>query len=592
MKLLPTSTAARLHLNPMLAIAYRLNRRNVCRVWWINHQTNTFFCGLKTVFQKPMQLALAMSAFAFLSIVPNECAADTLVGAPLPAAPDKLYGDLFVAVQMAKVYPDQKTFVDATPKADPVAIVQSYEDQKENANFSLKDFVKQYFVPPSEPVVKPPPNQTLREHIDWLWPALTRTTTSAPENSSLIPLPKPYVVPGGRFNEVYYWDIYFTMLGLQESGHEDRVDDMLDNFAYEIDTFGHIPSGNRTYYLDRSQPPFFSYMVALAANVEGHDVYQKYLPALRKEYAYWMQGEDSTKPGEAAHKVVVLPDRTVLNRYWDELDTPRDESYLEDVQTAQQATGRAPNEVYRELRATAESGWDFSSRWFGDDKTLATVRTTSIIPVDLNSLLFHLETTIADACGQVRDYRCVGEFAERAARRATAINQYLWNANGYYGDYDWKLAKPRNNQTAAMMFPLFAGAAWPERAQKTAQQVKSTLLQSGGLVTTIYNTTQQWDAPNGWAPLQWVAVEGLKRYGQDALAQQIGTAFLADVQGVYASDGKLVEKYVVQGAGMGGGGGGGGEYPLQDGFGWTNGTTLKLIDLYASVMHGSGVRAR
>ncbi|MFL9922110.1 alpha,alpha-trehalase TreA [Paraburkholderia fungorum] len=529
--------------------------------------------------QRSAKQAAAVSGFVVLTCLSNVCFADTQVGGALPPPPDKLYGDLFIAVQIGQIYPDQKTFVDATPNADPAAIVQLYEQQKNNPGFSLASFVNQYFTPPSEPVITPPPNQTLREHINWLWPALTRTTASAPANSSLIPLPKPYVVPGGRFREGYYWDTYFTMLGLQESGREDLVDDMLDNFAYEIDTFGHIPNGNRTYYLDRSQPPFFSYMVTLAAKVEGGKVYQKYLPALRKEYAYWMQGADSTRPGDATRNVVVMPDHTVLNRYWDELDTPRDESYLEDVQTAQQATGRTPGEVYRELRATAESGWDFSSRWFGDNMTLATVRTTSIIPVDLNSLLFHLETTIAQGCGETHDFRCVGEFAERAVKRAVGINRYLWNANGYYGDYDWKLGKPRDNKTAAMLYPLFVGAAWPERAQKTAHQVHSTLLQPGGLVTTTYNTTQQWDAPNGWAPLHWIAIEGLTRYGQDALAQQVGTRFLTDVKGVYASDKKLVEKYVVEGAGTGGGGGG--EYPLQDGFGWTNGVTLKLLDLYS-----------
>jgi alpha,alpha-trehalase len=521
----------------------------------------------------------AASSFVFLISLAGVCHADTQVGGTLPPAPDKLYGDFFVAVQTAQIYPDQKTFVDATPNADPATIVQLYEQQKNTTGFSLANFVNQYFTPPSEPVITPPANQTLREHINWLWPALTRTTTSAPPNSSLIPLPKPYVVPGGRFREGYYWDTYFTMLGLQESGNENLVDDMLDNFAYEIKTFGHIPNGNRTYYLDRSQPPFFSHMVELAAKVEGHGVYQKYLPALRKEYAYWMQGENTTQPGSATRNVVVMPDRTVLNRYWDELDTPRDESYLEDIQTAKQASGRNPNDVYRELRATAESGWDFSSRWFGDNMTLATVRTTSIIPVDLNSLMFHLEITIAKGCGETRDFRCVGEFAQRAAKRALGINRYLWNPNGYYGDYDWQLAKPRDNKTAAMVFPLFVGAAWPDRALKTAKQVQSTLLQPGGLVTTTYNTTQQWDAPNGWAPLHWAAIQGLKRYGQDALAQQIGTRFLTDVKGVYASDQKLVEKYVVEGAGTGGGGGG--EYPLQDGFGWTNGVTLKLLDLYS-----------
>ncbi|HEF4775050.1 alpha,alpha-trehalase TreA [Burkholderia multivorans] len=504
--------------------------------------------------------------------VPNATAATLL------PPPSQLYGDLFVAVQTASVYPDQKTFVDATPDTDPATIMQLYQQQKAQPGFSLKAFVEQHFTPPAQGGVTPPPNQTLREHIDWLWPQLTRTTTTAPPYSSLIPMPKPYVVPGGRFREGYYWDTYFTMLGLQVSGREDLVDDMLDNFAHLIDTVGHIPNGNRTYYASRSQPPFFAYMVTLAAQAEGDKVYQKYLPALRKEYAYWMQGESTTPRGQAARHVVAMPDGAVLNRYWDASDTPRDESYLEDVTTAKAASGRAANDVYRDLRAGAESGWDYSSRWLGDGKTLATIRTTSIVPVDLNSLMFHLERTIVKGCTVTHDVGCVIDFSGRAARRALAINRWLWNRGGYYGDYDWQLRKPRDGVTAAALYPLFAGVAWPERAKTTAREVRKTLLQPGGLATTTETTGQQWDAPNGWAPLQWIAIEGLRRYGEPALAKDIGTRFLADVKHVYATEGKLVEKYVVEGAGQGGGGGG--EYPLQDGFGWTNGVTLKLLELY------------
>ncbi|SAK54576.1 trehalase [Caballeronia arationis] len=219
--------------------------------------------------------ARILGALILFGAVAYEAQADTQVGATLPPPPSVLYGDLFVAVQTAQVYPDQKTFVDATPKADPATIVAYYEQQKNNPGFSLSAFVAQYFTPPTDQVITPPPNQTLREHIDWLWPRLTRETTAAtvPANSSLIPMPKPYVVPGGRFREGYYWDTYFTMLGLQEAGREDLVDNVLDNFAYLIDTIGHIPNGNRTYYVSRSQPPFFSYMVELAAQKEGGRVY-------------------------------------------------------------------------------------------------------------------------------------------------------------------------------------------------------------------------------------------------------------------------------------------------------------------------------
>ncbi|GLU30888.1 alpha,alpha-trehalase TreA [Trinickia caryophylli] len=503
--------------------------------------------------------------------------ADTL--ATLPPPPSELYGDLFVAVQTQQIFDDQKTFVDAVPNSTPATILQLYSQQKNQPNFDLKSFVLANFTLPTEPVITPPAGQTLREHIDWLWPKLTRTTTTAPPYSSLIPLPKPYVVPGGRFREGYYWDTYFTMLGLQESGREDLVDNMLDDFAYEIDQFGHIPNGNRTYYLSRSQPPFFAQMVTLAADKEGPRVYQKYLPQLRKEYAYWMRGETTTARGQAMRNVVVLPDGTVLNRYWDERDTPRDESYLEDVKTAQLVPSRPANEVYRDLRAAAESGWDFSSRWFGDNATLATIRTTSIVPVDLNSLLFGLELTIVKGCGVARDIGCVTEFIGRAKRRAEGINRYLWNRNGYYGDYDWQLGKPRDNISVAAVYPIFFGTAWPGRAERTLTAVRGALLKERGLATTTYQTGQQWDAPNGWAPLHWLAVESARRYGRADLARDIGTRFLADVKQVYASDQKLVEKYVVEGPNAGGGGGG--EYPLQDGFGWTNGVTLKLLDLYA-----------
>ncbi|KVR42001.1 alpha,alpha-trehalase TreA [Burkholderia multivorans] len=516
--------------------------------------------------------AATQLAASSAATVPNATAATLL------PPPSQLYGDLFVAVQTAQLYPDQKTFVDATPDTDPATIMQLYQQQKSQPGFSLKAFVDQHFTPPAQGGVTPPPNQTLREHIGWLWPQLTRTTPTAPPYSSLIPMPKPYVVPGGRFREGYYWDTYFTMLGLQVSGREDLVDDMLDNFAHLIDTVGHIPNGNRTYYASRSQPPFFAYMVTLAAQAEGDKVYQKYLPALRKEYAYWMQGESTTPRGQAARHVVAMPDGAVLNRYWDASDTPRDESYLEDVTTAKAASGRAANDVYRDLRAGAESGWDYSSRWLGDGKTLATIRTTSIVPVDLNSLMFHLERTIVKGCTVTHDVGCVIDFSGRAARRALAINRWLWNRGGYYGDYDWQLRKPRDGVTAAALYPLFAGVAWPERAKATAREVRKTLLQPGGLATTTETTGQQWDAPNGWAPLQWIAIEGLRRYGEPALAKDIGTRFLADVKHVYATEGKLVEKYVVEGAGQGGGGGG--EYPLQDGFGWTNGVTLKLLEMY------------
>lgn len=499
---------------------------------------------------------------------------------PAPQPPDIRLGPLFHAVQSAKLFPDQKTFADAVPKSNPSSIVADWQMQKSQRNFDLRRFINANFTLPAEgEKYVPPAGQSLRDHINGLWPVLTRSTTQAGQWDSLLPLPKPYVVPGGRFREVYYWDTYFTMLGLAESGHWDRVKDMVDNFATELDKYGHIPNGNRSYYLSRSQPPFFSKMVDLLAQHEGEATYSKYLPQLQKEYDYWMADVDRVKAGEASKRVVKLKDGTVLNRYWDARDVPRTESWMDDIGTAKNTPENEKAALYRNLRAGAASGWDFSSRWFTDPKTLSTIRTTGIVPVDLNALIFHLEKTLAHANSVAKNSEASARFEKLADTRKAAINRWLWDEKqGWYADYDWQAEKVRPQLTAAALFPLYLQAATDKQAERTATAVRAQLLKEGGLATTNVNNGQQWDAPNGWAPLQWAAVEGLNNYGQQPLAKDIGMRFLQNVQATYDKEHKLVEKYVVEGKGLGGGGGG--EYPLQDGFGWTNGVTLKLMDLY------------
>ncbi|CAH6660100.1 alpha,alpha-trehalase [Pseudocitrobacter vendiensis] len=494
-----------------------------------------------------------------------------------PASPDILLGPLFNDVQSAKLFPDQKTFADAVPKSDPLMILADYRMQKSQTSFDLRHFVEMNFaLPQAGETYVPPKGQTLRQHIDGLWPVLTRTSETAEKWSSLLPLPKPYVVPGGRFREVYYWDSYFTMLGLAESGHWDKVADMVANFAYEIDTWGHIPNGNRSYYLSRSQPPFFSLMVELLAKHDS-DALKTYLPQMEKEHAYWMDGAESLQPGDANKRVVKLRDGTLLNRYWDDNDTPRPESWLDDVTTAKKNPNRPATEIYRDLRSAAASGWDFSSRWMDNPQQLDTIRTTSIVPVDLNALMFKMEKLIAEGSKAAGDTAKSQQYDTEANARQKAIEKYLWNdREGWYADYDLKSHKVRNQLTAAALFPLYVNAASHERATKMAAVTNSRLLKPGGITTTTINSGQQWDAPNGWAPLQWVAVEGLQNYGQEKVAMDVTWRFLSNVQHTYDKEKKLVEKYDITSTGTGGGGG---EYPLQDGFGWTNGVTLKMLDL-------------
>ncbi len=516
-----------------------------------------------------LQRAVSGEEAPFAEALAKVRGADTLT-------PADRYQELFVDVQLGKVFPDSKTFVDCAPREHPERILEAYREQRDQPGFDLRAFVLQHFEPfelPAQEFVANP-DDTLAQHIDRLWPVLTRRPDRHPGLSSLLPLPHEYVVPGGRFTELYYWDSYFTMLGLDESGQRQLLRSMADNFAYLIDTFGHVPNGNRSYYLTRSQPPVFALMTDLFEET-GIRRASDYLPQLRKEYAFWMDGAEVLRPGDSHRRCVRLPCGAVLNRYWDDRDTPREESYREDIETAAESE-RPAHQVYRDLRAGAESGWDFSSRWQADPTRLSTIRTTAILPVDLNSFLYRLERQIA-RLGEARGLeRCAAEFRERAAARQAAIERYLWNdAIGAYFDYDWVLGEPRENLTAATVTPLFVRLAGEQQAARVAEVIRSRLLAPGGLATTeIGGSGQQWDRPNGWAPLQWMAVRGLQQYGEQRLAAEIERRWLVIVSDLFERESKLMEKYVLRTHAEHAGGG---EYPLQDGFGWTNGVTRKLL---------------
>ena len=493
-----------------------------------------------------------------------------LLVAATPLSPAQRFGPLFRDVQMRQVFPDSKTFADAEPRRTDAAIIADYRRCACTSDAALKAFVLANFTLPVTPAAPPPSRRLgLAAHIDALWPQLTRTLPSMPAGSSALPLPRRFVVPGGRFREMYYWDSWFTMLGLRVSGRQDLLEDMVTDFGSLIDRYGRIPNGTRTYYLSRSQPPFF-YLIAGLSKRDA--TLAQRTRWMRAEHDFWMAGAAGLRPGGEHARVVRLADGALLNRYWDDRDDPRDESYREDAALVAATPGRDAKTMYRDLRAGAESGWDFSSRWLGDGKTLATIRTTRIVPVDLNSLMYGMERSIADNCRVLKDAACVTAYAAAADARAKAIATHLWNGAGYYADYDLDARRVADGRTAAMAYPLFVGLASPERAKMTAQAL-APLVGEGGLGTTAVRTGQQWDEPNGWAPLQWIAIQGLRRYHEEPLARRIATNWLATVDREYAASGKLLEKYnVVERLP-----GGGGEYPLQDGFGWTNGVTRALL---------------
>ena len=328
---------------------------------------------------------------------------------------------LFDDVQMQQIFADGKTFVDCVPKENTDIILEKYLQQKENPGFNLKEFVLAHFDLPKvfTGVFKTDANKTASQHINDLWAVLTREPDE--KKGSLITLPHPYIVPGGRFGEVYYWDSYFTMLGLKASGRVDMIENMVNNFSHLINTVGFIPNGNRTYYLGRSQPPFYSSMVQLLASVRDKNILLQYLPSLEKEYQYWMKGADGLNAEQnASYHAVMMKDGEILNRYCDELSTARPESYKEDVELTHQSS-QEPAILYKHLRAGAESGWDYSSRWFRDGESFATIHTAEIIPVDLNCLLCHLEQTIAEGYDVNNDTHNYQHYKQLAEKRKQAF---------------------------------------------------------------------------------------------------------------------------------------------------------------------------
>ena len=503
----------------------------------------------------------------------------SLVSTAQTATPRQLFPDLFEAVQLSGIFPDNKTFVDATPKRDPSEIMKDYLAAKDKPGFDLKKFVSDNFTPPAGPkiIFKTDINTGVRKHIDTLWQVLSRQHDTASKYSSLLPLPYDYIVPGGRFREMYYWDSYFTMLGLQESHRFVIIQNMVSNFAYLIDKYGFIPNGTRTYYLTRSQPPFFSMMLDILAKEQGSKVLVKYQPELLKEYEFWMAGANRLKPGEAYRNSVRMPAGELLNRYWDESDKPREESFTKDVDAAK-LTKQTPQEFYRNVRGAAESGWDFSTRWMDTTGKLETIKTTYILPVDLNCLLYHLELSIASGYqqqGKKADYEL---YLSKALARKKAILKYSWSEkHGWFMDYNWKDQRNTGIETLAGVYPLEFKIADTVQASAVAAKLQSKFLKPGGLVTTANRSGQQWDSPNAWAPLQYIAIDGLNKYSHTELARTIANNWIQNNLQVFNETGKLMEKYDVVDTNVKAGGG---EYPLQDGFGWTNGVLLNLLDKY------------
>jgi alpha,alpha-trehalase len=493
----------------------------------------------------------------------------------------QLSGNLFKDVQLSGIFSDSKTFVDAVPKKNPKYLEVLYDSIKGLADFNLSQFIYANFIIPDESdTVKISENKSMSSHIDELWEMLVRRPRSLHANSTLIELNFPYIVPGGRFREIYYWDSFFTILGLLADGKVSIAENMVYNFAYLLGKYKMIPNGNRIYYLTRSQPPFFSLMVDIICKYKNDYSWGlQFLDNMEEEYSFWMNGISAIKKNKrSSERVVMLDHDEYLNRYYDFDDIPREESYKADYEHSYKINNDVKPEFFRNLRAAAESGWDFSSRWFDDQKSLTEINTTDILPVDLNCLLYFLENRLAFFYNLKGEHDKGNFYQQKALKRLNMINKIFWNdKEKFYFDYNWQTKTQTKVISPAACFPLYFKIAKPEYAKEVADKIKSLLLKPGGVVTTLNETGQQWDAPNGWPPLQWITIKGLREYNQNSLADKIKERWININENVYKRTGKMLEKYNVEDTTLFGGGG---EYPLQDGFGWTNGVAAALLNNY------------
>ena len=403
----------------------------------------------------------------------------------------------------------------------------------------------------------------------------------------LLYLPRPYVVPGGRFNEMYGWDSYFIQVGLLEDDEAALARDMVDNFIYEIEHYGTILNANRTYYLTRSQPPFLTTMI-LGVHRKKPD--RKWLastlPAIESYYQFWTTRE---------HIVA----ETGLSRYWDYGEGPAPEAISDERDERGRTHYDRVREFYRTQKVTdydltqyydrerdeltplfykgdrsmRESGFDPSNR-FGP----FSIDIIHYVPVCLNSLLYQMELDTAEILTTLGDTAAAAPWRARAAARKDRINALLWDADaGLYFDYSFQTKRRRAYEFATTFYPLWVGIAGKEQAARVHANL-AKFEAPGGILTSTTVTGSQWDAPFGWAPLQMIAVEGLRRYGYDADADRIAAKFIALVAKEFREHGTIVEKYdvrrnesdVAEGIKFG--------YSAnQIGFGWTNGVVLRLL---------------
>ncbi|XP_070346283.1 trehalase isoform X5 [Equus asinus] len=525
-----------------------------------------------------------------------------------PPCESQIYcqGELLHQVQMAKLYQDDKQFVDMPLSSAPDQVLQRFNELAEAHNHSIPQqqlqlFVQEHFQPvgqelepwtPEDWKESPQFLQTISDpnlrawagQLHQLWKKLGKKVKpevlSHPEQFSLIYSEHPFIVPGGRFVEFYYWDSYWVMEGLLLSEMPETVKGMLQNFLDLVQTYGHVPNGARVYYLQRSQPPLLTLMMdRYVTHTNDTAFLRDNIETLALEVDFWAENRSiSVSSGGKSY---------VLNRYYVPYGGPRPESYSKDAELADTLPEGDREDLFAELKAGAESGWDFSSRWFiggPNPDLLSSTRTSKFVPVDLNAFLCQAEELMSNFYARLGNDTQATKYRNLRAQRLAAMEAILWDEEkGAWFDYDLETGKKNAEFYPSNLAPLWAGCFSDlgdvDKALKYLED-SQILTYHYGIPTSLRKTGQQWDLPNAWAPLQDLVIRGLAKSPSpraQEVAFQLAQNWIRTNFDVYSNTSAMYEKYDISNGGQPGGGG---EYEVQEGFGWTNGVVLMLLDRY------------
>jgi len=542
----------------------------------------------------------------------------------IPPCDSKIYcvggpGTLLHTIQMARIYNDSKTFVDKPLKHGPNQTLDNFKFfmQKHNHKPSkedVKEFIDDNFfeegtefrkwIPtdwksniPAFDNIKDPAYKAFAQSLHRKWLSLGKKIRPDvkvnPFSYSLIYLENPFIIPGGRFRECYYWDSYWTILGLLASEMNETVKGMLYNFSTLVSMYGMIPNGNRVYFTRRSQPPLFISMInAYYEKTKDLSTVKDLIQMMENEFMFWIENRMTT--------ISINDEVHTLAHYTSNVSYPRPESYYEDFSDAQHFffDEEDRDNFYAEMKAGAESGWDYSSKWFispsGEVSLhLKDIHTKDIIPVELNAFICANARILSKFYSLLNRFEKAQQFTDWSNTLRFSIDAVFWNEeHGIWFDYDRRSKKPRTAFYPSNIVPLWAECYPQTRMQEKIRPVmkyledKSLFEYRGGIPTSFQQSAQQWDSSNAWPPLQHLVITGLMK-SREKSAQQFALNLISkwlrsNYIGYVQTNGTMFEKYDAKKIGVPGHAG---EYIVQEGFGWTNGVILYLLSEYGDIIN-------